>query len=110
MCTPEGNAFTTHRFSLQVARQLQPSVVWIGDTEKTFYKKVPNAERKVRASHFLMWPFPSSTGAPYQGLPLSFKTVLVFQGRKETEGQPSHCPKHLTAFERIQCLILRGVI
>ncbi|XP_039716147.1 dynein regulatory complex protein 11 isoform X1 [Pteropus medius] len=30
---------------LKVARQLQPSVVWIGDTEKTFYKKVPNAER-----------------------------------------------------------------
>ncbi|XP_054426414.1 dynein regulatory complex protein 11 [Pteronotus mesoamericanus] len=30
---------------LKVARQLQPSVVWIGDTEKTFYRKVPNAER-----------------------------------------------------------------
>uniref|UniRef100_A0A8C8XAF0 IQ motif containing with AAA domain 1 n=1 Tax=Panthera leo TaxID=9689 RepID=A0A8C8XAF0_PANLE len=29
----------------KVARQLQPSVVWIGDTEKTFYKKVPSAER-----------------------------------------------------------------
>ncbi|XP_024608577.1 IQ and AAA domain-containing protein 1 [Neophocaena asiaeorientalis asiaeorientalis] len=33
--------------ALKVARQLQPSVVWIGDTEKTFYKKVPNAERKM---------------------------------------------------------------
>ncbi|XP_004262606.1 dynein regulatory complex protein 11 [Orcinus orca] len=32
---------------LKVARQLQPSVVWIGDTEKTFYKKVPNAEKKM---------------------------------------------------------------
>ncbi|XP_059961897.1 dynein regulatory complex protein 11 [Mesoplodon densirostris] len=32
---------------LKVARQLQPSVVWIRDTEKTFYKKVPNAERKM---------------------------------------------------------------
>ncbi|KAM9084229.1 dynein regulatory complex protein 11 isoform 2-T2 [Megaptera novaeangliae] len=32
---------------LKVARQLQPSVVWIGDTEKTFYKKVPSAERKM---------------------------------------------------------------
>ncbi|KAM7104212.1 dynein regulatory complex protein 11 isoform 1-T1 [Molossus nigricans] len=30
---------------LKVARQLQPSVVWIGDTEKTFYRKVPSAER-----------------------------------------------------------------
>ncbi|KAM5268668.1 dynein regulatory complex protein 11 isoform 2-T2 [Hipposideros larvatus] len=30
---------------LKVARQLQPSVVWIRDTEKTFYKKVPSAER-----------------------------------------------------------------
>ncbi|XP_032609521.1 dynein regulatory complex protein 11 isoform X7 [Hylobates moloch] len=29
----------------KVARQLQPSVVWIEDTEKTFYKKVPNAEK-----------------------------------------------------------------
>uniref|UniRef100_A0A8C4FGD1 IQ motif containing with AAA domain 1 n=1 Tax=Catagonus wagneri TaxID=51154 RepID=A0A8C4FGD1_9CETA len=32
---------------LKVARQLQPSVVWIGDTEKTFYKKVPQAEKKM---------------------------------------------------------------
>uniref|UniRef100_A0A8C0R739 IQ motif containing with AAA domain 1 n=1 Tax=Canis lupus dingo TaxID=286419 RepID=A0A8C0R739_CANLU len=30
---------------VKVARELQPSVVWIGDTEKTFYKKVPSAER-----------------------------------------------------------------
>uniref|UniRef100_A0A286ZVD9 IQ motif containing with AAA domain 1 n=1 Tax=Sus scrofa TaxID=9823 RepID=A0A286ZVD9_PIG len=29
----------------KVARQLQPSVVWIGDTEKIFYKKVPQAEK-----------------------------------------------------------------
>ncbi|KAL1770534.1 IQ and AAA domain-containing protein 1 [Sigmodon hispidus] len=29
----------------KVARQLQPSVVWIQDTEKTFYRKVPQAER-----------------------------------------------------------------
>ncbi|XP_042534743.1 dynein regulatory complex protein 11 isoform X2 [Dipodomys spectabilis] len=29
----------------KVAQQLQPSVVWIEDTEKTFYKKVPNAEK-----------------------------------------------------------------
>ncbi|KAM4626953.1 dynein regulatory complex protein 11 [Discoglossus pictus] len=28
-----------------VARQLQPSVIWIGDAEKTFYKKVPKAEK-----------------------------------------------------------------
>lgn len=31
----------------QVARQLQPSVVWIGDAEKTFYKKVPKLEKEV---------------------------------------------------------------
>ncbi|XP_045150321.1 dynein regulatory complex protein 11 [Echinops telfairi] len=30
----------------KVARQLQPSVVWIGDTEKTFYKRVPNDEKE----------------------------------------------------------------
>uniref|UniRef100_A0A2R8N2J6 IQ motif containing with AAA domain 1 n=1 Tax=Callithrix jacchus TaxID=9483 RepID=A0A2R8N2J6_CALJA len=29
----------------KVARQLQPSVVWIEDTEKTFYKRVPSAEK-----------------------------------------------------------------
>ncbi|KAM4836385.1 dynein regulatory complex protein 11 isoform 2-T2 [Thomomys bottae] len=29
----------------KVAQQLQPSVVWIEDTEKTFYKKVPNTEK-----------------------------------------------------------------
>ncbi|XP_075386246.1 dynein regulatory complex protein 11 [Tenrec ecaudatus] len=31
----------------KVARQLQPSVVWIGDTEKTFYKRVPNNEKEM---------------------------------------------------------------
>ncbi|XP_063067929.1 dynein regulatory complex protein 11 [Engraulis encrasicolus] len=29
----------------KVARQLQPSVVWIGDAEKTFYKKIPKMEK-----------------------------------------------------------------
>uniref|UniRef100_W5UA69 IQ and AAA domain-containing protein 1 n=1 Tax=Ictalurus punctatus TaxID=7998 RepID=W5UA69_ICTPU len=32
---------------LKVARQLQPSVIWIGDAEKTFYKKVPNLEKEM---------------------------------------------------------------
>ncbi|XP_031236038.1 IQ and AAA domain-containing protein 1-like isoform X2 [Mastomys coucha] len=32
---------------LLVARVLQPSVIWIGNTEKTFYKKVPKEERKM---------------------------------------------------------------
>ncbi|XP_062434797.1 dynein regulatory complex protein 11 [Rhea pennata] len=31
----------------KVAKQLQPSVVWIGDAEKTFYKKVPKAEKEM---------------------------------------------------------------
>uniref|UniRef100_A0AAY4E213 ATPase AAA-type core domain-containing protein n=1 Tax=Denticeps clupeoides TaxID=299321 RepID=A0AAY4E213_9TELE len=31
----------------KVARQLQPSVVWIGDAEKTFYKKVPKHEKEM---------------------------------------------------------------
>ncbi|XP_060049531.1 dynein regulatory complex protein 11 [Erinaceus europaeus] len=31
----------------KVARELQPSVVWIEDTEKTFYKRVPNTERSM---------------------------------------------------------------
>lgn len=58
MCTPKENAFANNLFSLQVARQLQPSVVWIGDTEKIFYKKVPQAEKAVSA--FLIWLFPCS--------------------------------------------------
>ncbi|XP_061463641.1 dynein regulatory complex protein 11 isoform X2 [Rhineura floridana] len=31
----------------KVAKQLQPSVIWIGDTEKTFYKRVPKAEKEM---------------------------------------------------------------
>ncbi|EMP37363.1 IQ and AAA domain-containing protein 1 [Chelonia mydas] len=31
----------------KVAKQLQPSVIWIGDTEKTFYKRVPKSEKEV---------------------------------------------------------------
>ncbi|XP_039182165.1 dynein regulatory complex protein 11 isoform X7 [Crotalus tigris] len=30
----------------KVAKQLQPSVIWIGDTEKTFYRKVPKTEKE----------------------------------------------------------------
>nr|XP_006014198.2 PREDICTED: IQ and AAA domain-containing protein 1-like [Latimeria chalumnae] len=30
----------------KVAKLLQPSVVWIGNTEKTFYKKVPKEEKE----------------------------------------------------------------
>lgn len=49
---PRGSCLSNRdpAFSLQVAHQLQPSVVWIGDTEKTFYKKVPSAERMVRVT------------------------------------------------------------
>ncbi|KAG7326759.1 hypothetical protein KOW79_010160 [Hemibagrus wyckioides] len=32
---------------MKVARQLQPSVIWIGDAEKTFYKKVPKPEKEL---------------------------------------------------------------
>lgn len=32
---------------LQVARILQPSVIWVGNAEKTFYKKVPKEEKEV---------------------------------------------------------------
>ncbi|XP_035187624.1 dynein regulatory complex protein 11 isoform X4 [Oxyura jamaicensis] len=35
------------RKSEKVAKQLQPSVVWIGETEKTFYKAVPKAEEQM---------------------------------------------------------------
>ena len=62
---PRVNTFTTNCFSSQVARKLQPSVVWIGDTEKTFYKKVPHAERKVRPSQWGLFSPPKA--APSQG-------------------------------------------
>ena len=32
-------------FYSQVARQMQPSVVYIGDAEKTFVKKVPKTDK-----------------------------------------------------------------
>ena len=32
-------------FFLQVARQMQPSVVYIGDAEKTFMKKIPKTDK-----------------------------------------------------------------
>ncbi|KAM8934134.1 dynein regulatory complex protein 11 [Pelodytes ibericus] len=32
---------------LKVARQLQPSVIWMEDAEKTFFKKVPKAEKQL---------------------------------------------------------------
>lgn len=72
-------------FSLQVARELQPSVVWIGDTEKTFYKKVPSTERMVRASRsFSIWPFlsPPPEGTLNQGLSPPFKNIF-FKGERE---------------------------
>ncbi|XP_063286074.1 dynein regulatory complex protein 11 isoform X1 [Pelobates fuscus] len=32
---------------LKVARQLQPSVIWIDDAEKSFYKKIPKTEKQL---------------------------------------------------------------
>lgn len=34
-------------FSPEVARAWQPSVLWVGNTEKTFYKRVPKEEKEV---------------------------------------------------------------
>lgn len=74
---PRGeSAYNQGSSFLQVARQLQPSVVWIGDTEKTFYRKVPSAERMVRAPlSFLSLPFLSSEG--------HLPGALCFRGRRE---------------------------
>uniref|UniRef100_A0A8C4TV57 IQ motif containing with AAA domain 1 n=1 Tax=Falco tinnunculus TaxID=100819 RepID=A0A8C4TV57_FALTI len=36
---------------LKVAKQLQPSVVWIGDTEKIFSKAAPKAEEEMNLKH-----------------------------------------------------------
>lgn len=46
---------SSHFFTFQVAKQLQPSVIWIGDTEKTFYKKVPKAEKEVNLLVIAEW-------------------------------------------------------
>lgn len=32
----------------QVARLMQPSVIWIEDAEKMFYKKIPKEEKEVQ--------------------------------------------------------------
>ena len=32
---------------------MQPSVIWVGDAEKMFYKKVPKEEKEVSRSHFM---------------------------------------------------------
>ena len=42
---------------LQVARQLQPSVVYIGDAERTFVKKVPKTDKVTfnSFSHFMTY-------------------------------------------------------
>ena len=40
-------------FFLQVARQMQPSVVYIGDAEKTFMKKIPKTD-KVNNDDFIL--------------------------------------------------------
>lgn len=34
---------------------MQPSVVWIGDAEKMFYKKVPKEEKEVIWSYKIYW-------------------------------------------------------
>lgn len=38
---------------MQVARLMQPSVIWIGDAEKMFYKKVPKDEKEVKSVTYL---------------------------------------------------------
>ncbi|KAI2663391.1 Dynein regulatory complex protein 11 [Labeo rohita] len=44
----------------KVARQLQPSVIWIGDAEKTFYKKVPKLEKETISCDILLHLFSPS--------------------------------------------------
>lgn len=46
----------------QVARLLQPSVIWIGNAEKNFYKKVPKEEEEVRGCRQAAW----APGRPLQ--------------------------------------------
>lgn len=41
----QGSARNLFYFLFQVARQLQPSVVYIGDAERTFVKKVPKTDK-----------------------------------------------------------------
>lgn len=91
---PRRNSISNRGFSFswQVARQLQPSVVWIGDTEKTFYKRVPNAEKTVRAPP--AWRSLGSAflrGGPWPcSLSFSRRSCFFKGGRKRGgEAQPS---------------------
>ena len=38
---------------------MQPSVIWVGDAEKMFYKKVPKEEKEVSRSHLSTLPCPA---------------------------------------------------
>jgi hypothetical protein len=96
---------------VQVAQQLQPSVVWIEDTEKTFYRRVPHAEKLVRTPLLVtsFHPLTSSFlhGASHKGAPPPFKEICLFKekgavGAFESPAVVSLCPKCLSVFERIQ--------
>lgn len=46
-----------YSLTVQVARLLQPSVIWIGNAEKNFYKKVPKEEKEVSEGAGRMSPW-----------------------------------------------------
>lgn len=74
-----------------MARKLQPSVVWIGDTEKTFYKKVPHAERKVSASQWILsgaFSLLPRGPRPRDHLDLSRRSCFLKGGRKQGASVP----------------------
>lgn len=50
----------------QVARNLQPSVIWVGNAEKTFYKKIPKEEKEVGGVEQLQGPEASLEKQPQQ--------------------------------------------
>lgn len=63
-----------------MARLFQPSVIWIGNAEKNFYKKVPKEEKEVRERGQVQWargtPLQTSGMSPGRLLP-HFLTLEV---------------------------------
>nr|XP_020728836.1 IQ and AAA domain-containing protein 1-like [Odocoileus virginianus texanus] len=65
----------------KVARYLQPSVIWIGNAEKTFYKRVPKDEEETRRCPLLSLPRVPPT-PPHAVL---WKHMIEAQGAKGTQ-------------------------
>ncbi|KAL1022283.1 hypothetical protein UPYG_G00024610 [Umbra pygmaea] len=82
----------------KVARQLQPSVLWIGDAEKTFYKKVPKPEKEVSKFSCTIGAIHSSVGPKHcywTSTETSTKTSTCTSWRITTKMEPKRLKRDL---------------